>query len=372
MSRSWWLLPGPGEFVRRVSVELREGRNVVLLLPRHLPDGLGAAVRAERFAEGEAGPWRSLPIDPGGPPPFRQIAERLLPSPPSGPLRASWLVQQESFGGQVLWLEGLTAECWPAWRDFLLEYEHSCRSCPLLDRTVFVVPLEGPPAGAPPEEDVALAVLPYRGVVEPLDQLLYVSQLVRGRAMPRFQRGVFAAVVAGLALWDPAVADLLAGFPMGQVFRAGVDLAALGQRRGWTALSEEGAASWREGMTQPFDGRDQMHSAVLACSGDGADELSRRVWAAQVGVLLPYVEERRRELLERLDGQLQGPFHFDGGLVVDDQRDLEIGQIAYQLALRGRKVPRLVHVLKQIRNSLAHLEVVSADLLEQSEVGRPL
>jgi hypothetical protein len=192
--------------------------------------------------------------------------------------------------------------------------------------------------------------------------------------MPAMRRELVVSVIAGLALWDPAVSEALAGLSLDEILRPREVLAAVARSRGWDSLPENHDACRHEGMVDCFSGRDQVHSSVLARAGDTVsdNELERRVWSAQVGVLLPFVEGRRRELLERLDGQLSGPFRFDDGLVVQDPRDLEIGQIEYQLLRRGRKVPPLVRVLKQIRNRLAHLEVVGIDLLQSSDLHKPL
>jgi hypothetical protein len=374
VGRFWWLLPGPAEFIRGVADELREGRNLVLLLPRHLPDGLADAVRAERFPGGDGDSWRRLAPTPEGPSPARQIAERFLQSVPSGPVDASWLASQEHFAGKVVWLEELAEEIWLPWRDFLAAYAHASRSRSLLDRTVFVAELIGLVPSAAPVEDVALAVRRWSGAVELLDQLLYVTQLMRDRRMPPLQRDIYGGVISRLALWDPEVSEALIDLPLQQVLQPNEALAALAKRRGWTTLSQDPDICWREGIVDHVGGGAQVHSAVLAAAGDsrGADEVSRRIWSAQVGVLLPYVEGRRRELLERVDGQLIGPFRFSDGLVVQDPRDLEIGQIEYQLTLRGRKVPPVVSILKQIRNRLAHLEVVGVELLQDAELTRPL
>ena len=79
MSAVWWRLPGPAEFVRRTASELREGRNLVLCLPRYLPDGLSDALRFARLSDGDPESWCVLETCPAsGPAPTRQIADRLL------------------------------------------------------------------------------------------------------------------------------------------------------------------------------------------------------------------------------------------------------------------------------------------------------
>jgi hypothetical protein len=45
MSKVWWRLPGPCHFIEWAAEEFRDGRNLVLGLPEHLPSGLEDAVR---------------------------------------------------------------------------------------------------------------------------------------------------------------------------------------------------------------------------------------------------------------------------------------------------------------------------------------
>jgi hypothetical protein len=88
-----------------------------------------------------------------------------------------------------------------------------------------------------------------------------------------------------------------------------------------------------------------------------------------VAVLLPFVEERRQELLARLRHHFEVPFRTANGEVIEDVRDLEIGHIEYQLATRGRAVPPEVRLLKRIRNCLAHQETVEPALVFQATAG---
>jgi hypothetical protein len=113
-------------------------------------------------------------------------------------------------------------------------------------------------------------------------------------------------------------------------------------------------------------GEEKVHSAYLALD-DPKGEVERRVWSAQVGVLLPFVEERRQELLARLDGVLRVPFRTRFGEEITDLRDLEIGHIESQLLTSPLAVDpdvrRQVRRLREIRNSLAHLETLRPEVL---------
>jgi hypothetical protein len=106
--------------------------------------------------------------------------------------------------------------------------------------------------------------------------------------------------------------------------------------------------------------------APIPCSGSEG-EIQRRIWSAEVGIMLPFVEEQRQEILDRLTGFLQVPFRTRFGETIEDVRDLEIGHIETQLRSSNlypdSNLMRLVQRLREIRNRLAHLETLSLDLL---------
>jgi hypothetical protein len=125
------------------------------------------------------------------------------------------------------------------------------------------------------------------------------------------------------------------------------------------------------GSADRVDGQEVMHSAFLASNG-GTSAVHRRVWTGQVGVLLPFVEERRQDLLGLLAGVLQVPYRTRFG-VVEDPRDLEIGHIESQLhavTFSGRNdLLDLARKLREIRNCLSHQEPVAAQQLLAPALG---
>lgn len=87
-----------------------------------------------------------------------------------------------------------------------------------------------------------------------------------------------------------------------------------------------------------------------------------RIWAAQVGVLLPIVERERRRLL-RVHRDLWRLPHTrrDDGKEIDCAEDLEIGDMAFQAqewsgAFKAEK--QCLDWLRRVRNRLAHNEIV--------------
>lgn len=368
MHSLFWQLGGPSRFVERVADELREGKNVVICLPEHTPRGLAGAVR-EVMGDGCGCPWHVMSLDgESSSYPAQWLAGRVVSNiPASTVLNASVLANDDAFAGRVIWLQDVGMKDWPAWQDFLAEYSHACRAKSLIERTILCVAVAGRAATCPPAEDICLACHTWRGVVDSLDMVLYCSNLLRDRNLPIIRKRVLIAVVAGLALWDPAVAEELASAEINAVLEPGAILNDIGCRRGWTPeVTLDGQEGWCLGLTDTIDGEEKTHSAALSFR-DPSDEIRRRIWSAEVGVLFPYVEEQRQAILRRLAGLLRVPFETRFGEIITDWRDLEIGHIESQIATNGipvaRETRRMLRQLREIRNCLAHQEVVPKDLL---------
>jgi hypothetical protein len=368
MQHLWWQLPGPDQFVLRVVQDLRDGKNVILCLPEHLPSGLAFAIRSA-LSEGEDWPWYTLHIYGDDPvEPAHLLFSRFVPEVCPNALRnAKTLAQEEAFAGKIIWLDGLTPNIWSAWKAFVLDYEHACRSRSLLERTVFCIPLTGDLALDPPAEDVCLSHHHWRGVVDRLDMLLFTSSLFQDRGMPTLQKRIVTSVVANLALWDPAVTERFASEDLEKILHPVPILQEIARGRGWCpADGGSPPYSWSKGMIDLMEEEESIHSAALALN-DAKGIITRRIWSAEVGVMLPFVEERRQELLTRLAGVLMVPFTTRFGEVISDVHDLEIGHIESQLINNGitvhPNVRRLVQRLREIRNCLSHLEPLSLELL---------
>jgi hypothetical protein len=99
-------------------------------------------------------------------------------------------------------------------------------------------------------------------------------------------------------------------------------------------------------------------------------EIGARVWRGQASVLLPFVEERRRDLLGFLSNVIALPFRTQYREIVD-VKDLEIGHLH---SMFGRDyhidtdVQALIRVLRDMRNKLAHFSPVGCDTIGCREV----
>ena len=365
MNAAWWRLPGPSRFIEQSAEEFRDGRNLILGLPEHLPQGLEEAVRSTFDPTGVV-EWVGLTVDGG--PPLQQLFERFASDTPPDMLRnAATLLQQEGFQGRIVWLRGL-GPAWSAWREFLAEYGHACQSVSRFVRTLFGVAAIGEAALTLPVDNLCLSVRRWSGVVDPLDAQVYAAGLLRTRRFPAVHKTLATVILAELASWDPAVCERLAEESWEILLRPQLILREVGRERGWEGIAPDGERAWALGWQDDFGGRSTWHAAVLAANP--ADrEIERRIWSAQVRVLLPHVEECRQDLLARLAPLLPVPLRLPDGRVITDLDELEIGQLEYCLSSLDLPVPPDLRLLKRVRNQLAHLEVVGSELLH-SEILR--
>jgi len=374
MNRLWWQLPGPQRFVSQITRALREGKNVIITLPEFAPTGLGTAIH-EALGDGTAWFWHTLNIrEADDIMPAQILCSRLVPEiSPDAILNAHTLSKEESFAGKIIWLAEMTPSTWPAWKEFIVDYAHACRARSLLDRTLFCVPLIGELALYPPRvDDVCLSHYRWEGVIDSLDMLLFTSNFFQNRQMPSLQKRMAIAVVTNLALWDPVVSERLAHEDIEQILHPLPILQEIATDRRWSPPDLEASSwSWHKGIVETMEGSKKIHSAALA-EHDAAREIERRIWSAEVGVMLPFVEEKRQEILAQFAGILKVPITTRFGEIINDLHDLEIGHIESQLINNKITVNsatlRLVQRLREIRNCLSHLEPLSLELVLCEEI----
>ncbi len=351
-----WTLPGPASYLDDVVAAVRSGRSVVLPLPAHGPIDLETAIRR---AVGDS--WHWLTIDARGTePPLLQVKKALLEGGLEGQIESvADILRVPGFEGWSVWIDGLDSDSWPQWKSFLAEFEMQSRSISEFARSLFLVPLERAIADDPPKSEVALQVLPWRGRIGEIDSLLYCASRLTKSPLRTLHRRLIAACISRISMWDLGLAD--------QLLAGGAEAAL----EPWTVLSEIAAArgwgratppKWSSGASQLYEGGEECHSAYLAVT-DRREELVTRLWAAQAGVLLPAIEQRKRDLLSHVARYVYPPYRTYDGEETDDLADLEVGHILYLLGIAGADaaLKRQFRKLKGLRNALAHLEAVSAD-----------
>jgi hypothetical protein len=367
MDGAWWQLPGPGIFADAVVEEFRAGRSALLALPEHLPLGLRDAV-GDRVRANDLWLWRTLDAAEMACASPTEIAEQLhgqfAPVAAGEPCSADTLARSAGFSGVIAWVERLDAAAWSPWFSFLKQYQHACHGRSAADRGLFCVPL---PAGvAAPAQDVTLSVRRWEGTVGRLDMVLYLDRLLEPRLRQPLHRQLALAVAAELAGTDPCLARTLAGLELRELLSPYDVLHEFAAGRGWPGTGQAANASDGRGDTR--DGTPFVHAAFALASGDKR-EVTRRIWRAEVGVLYPFIEERRLQLLPRVRSLLRLPVETTYGTVAEAE-DLEVGQLLY--FLRGRSVRpalwRLLNLLADMRHMLAHLHPVPVGHLFADEL----
>jgi hypothetical protein len=356
----WWSLPGPSGFLDRIADDLADGKHVYLRVPGNEPKRLKAYLK-EKWLDHEIYEWRELNLHhfrADADNPVKLLYDIFLPETEPDVIRnAANLARDPAFGGKMIWVEGMTADCWPNWKKFLHDYAEVNRNLLPDERTRFIVLLNGELAECRPEVSVASAVRDWRGTVGQLDMLLYCSSLLRNTPLTVLQKRLNAQLIANLSLWDQNLADYLCDRPLTDLFEPAGLLLEFAEQLEWDSGTGE---SWQAGTVNEFENRSRIHSAYLAVLGH-EQEIQRRVWQAQLSVLFPAIEELRLALIEHLGPVLTVPFTMEQGYVIHDRLDLEIGHIYYQMRSLPQADSELyngVYQLRKLRNILAHMDPI--------------
>ena len=191
------------------------------------------------------------------------------------------------------------------------------------------------------------------------------------------KKKLIISTIAHLALWDPEVSDRL--MDNGDIENPFPVLENIAKERKWDSIDSNSSEAWDKGIKNRIDGKEKIHSAYLAIQ-KGIQELNIRIWNAQMEVLLPFIEQKRKELLDKLINQLKPPFSVkrDGETVsLNNIYDLRIGDIPWQITEKEKKseyfrysndakfVKKSATILSSIRNALAHIEPLNEELMQQ-------
>ena len=202
-------------------------------------------------------------------------------------------------------------------------------------------------------------------MLDSFDALLYAASLYRRANISDLRRRLAIATIANLSLWDWRLAPRFADEKFETLVEPREMLASLRAEFEWhDGVKEE----WHAGMIDDFDSAPCCHSVLISES----ETLTRRLWKAQVAVVLPFVEERRRQLLDEYSEDLPGWIErfapVDGeGKRITDVYDLEIGNLAYLFRCAGVKwsARQTAEYLRFLRNELAHLRPLAGQTLMQ-------
>jgi len=367
-----WELPGPSAFLDETVEALRAGASLLVQFPEHALDGYREATRR---AMGRDGLLSLTEVEAGTDEPLPAIAGAF-----DWEARAPWLrspvilAESKRMEGHLVWVTGVGAEQWPAWRDFIERFSHACRAFHAGDCGQICLDLPGTLQAKDPATDPVLRHLAWRDRLSRLDVMLFLGRgMVRAGRMP-FERELRMALAVEIAGFDLGLAASLVRAPLATLLAPVETLKTEAERRGWA--TRRVADGWSTGRQDNWEGRPFEHPASLAVDGR-VDVIHHRVWRAELGVIFPILEEKRIEMVKKLGNKLK-PMHTDFGYV-SRVEDLELGSIAYQVRKfqLGRSLEeKLVH-MAELRNALAHMEpvkpenLVGVGLLDRSALAAP-
>ena len=364
MESAWWRLPGPGRYLELVEEHLRDGTSVLLRHPDNFPASLKDAVE-RRVADSDRWNWRTLDLgdEDGGEEPVRMLTQRFVVAP-NGPPSVPQLMEADSCRDLVLWIDGLERRWWNEWTEFLVDYDRHARNA-VAGHLLLCVHLVGDLAADNLPGLASVANCSWRNVVERHDALLFVAGLLRGDPRSGLLRNVRLALCTELAGTDGHLASQLAGAEIETLISPLSFLQDIARTRDLFRCPAA-AATWEDGRSEYWDDSWRLNSC-LAAAREQTREIRRRVWKAEIGVVFPFIEERRLEIVDVLRPLLKLPLNTEYG-VIEEAEDLEIGQLRHCARISGVRgqVRRSLELLADMRHALAHLRPVNAEHLREA------
>lgn len=373
----YWQLLGPQRFLDQVlsTIGVQTGSCILLCRPLHAPVGLAHALQV-RSRSAQLGcshlEFRTiLQIDPTKEP-FAELC-RVLGIDEAECEDIPALLGHQRAERKLLYIDlADDSTLWARWKEFLPQYAHANRARPVANRSPICMVVSGRVCQAAKLlDDVALQVRYEYGVCDLNDMAEYAARRLHQCDLTPLQRRLAIAYCAQIALWDPEICDRLTAAPWPDQLAPQPILEQISRERQW--MTESMVACWYDGTENYCSGFDQVHTAYLFPRSP--EELSRRLFIAQLAVLLPYVEQRRPLLIKKLDRMLKVPYQDKDGRRVAEKHRLEVGHIESQLRdlERCRKSPfgtearKEARILHEVRNSLSHLDLLEHDRLSDLE-----
>ena len=346
---TFWNLPGAVRYIDDVVQSIRQGSNVVVRFPGAVPQGLRETVFSAVHGDG----FRLTRLDCGSRP-MEQISDRYLHSAVSNRRGIYRLFDSSQFSERLIWLDGTDNGNWHQWRQFLKDYADASVAVPVLERTLFFVPLIGTPPASPPISDT-IRVFQWDDVIDEIDLLTFASDRLLQRGIQQSLVRLLATMVSSVSIWDFDLAERLSNQSVEDILRPRELLRAVAEERGWndsTPICWSGGTSSRAGV---------VHASRLAVE-KSSKELDRRIWRAQSSVLLPTIDSMCNEISGTYFHDIR-----DWLEQIQDKRDpfdLEVGDLCDALhSFRvGRDTRVRIRSLRGARNDLAHIRPLSTTL----------
>ena len=173
------------------------------------------------------------------------------------------------------------------------------------------------------------------GLVGPLDGMAFAA--VHGNEADSLPARIKAAVAVEVGAWDLGLTEKLLDMSVQKAVRP--DLFP----DQWSDAGDEAAVQ----LVDSWGGEPARHAAWMI--RNDLSGLRKRVWRGQLGVLFPWIEERRREVIARYRVHLKVTDR-----TMPDVELFDWGPISIQLKNSAKGCPPAVQTAREIRNELAH------------------
>jgi hypothetical protein len=336
MNHLLWRLSGASLFVGQLVDQAQRGVSVVVSARHNAPQDLADRICQSLHGEG-------LPVDliSTTSPPLEAVGKTLCCDAGFHSLDS---ICDACNGLRCFVVDIQTPDDAMRWSQFLLRLQHRARQNPVSQRPVLVLihrcawPVDATP------EDVASTSLSWDDALSKADLVSFSHALLARRKLPGVLGRVLVHTLAEICLTDIELMQAMCGEALDEMALPYQSLRVWAQDRGFDQAPPR----------VYMDGELLDHAAWLAWTND-REGLRRRIWAAQVRVLLPWVEEQRMRLLDELILWL--PTEYEGQV----RHEMEVGTLDFVLS-RSAAPPLLkskIRMLKTARNDMAHRRIVS-------------
>jgi hypothetical protein len=348
-------------FIERLQSDLAEGKSILLEAPVALPIPLDRCLSDRLSAR-----FHWIPLAVGEDPPLACI-RRILPNTRNASLSSpGQLYDIAGFGNRILYLTDIAPTRLGVWVSFLVEFAHASRQRNVLERSAFLVNMNG---GRPVQfsEDLLLVRRRWEGVIDETDALLLALRVIRSSGLSPVLSNLKAALCTELAQWDLALCDDFSRRSMPSLLNPASLLVDYARNLRWDTVAPDEAEDtlWRHGILQTYRGRRRLHNAWHALQGR-LEEIQSAIWRAELKVLFPFIEEQCLRIIQRHDSYLRVPHIRKDKSVLNALLDFEIVDVDYQFQ-ENTAVPRqlrdYVRKLWLMRNKLAHRTCLESAML---------
>jgi hypothetical protein len=257
------------------------------------------------------------------------------------------------------------------WIDLLAEFGQLGSRVEPVRRPVFLVsvPFEASMSNPARASTSIVRLQPWRSIFSEADAIVAAAHLAAESPGSAIERALKSSVISAIAGVDLSLARFLGDYNIESFDKIAqlLDKHCRDNRLFHPYMEGGPAYATLNGGFRQSDGTYARHIHTLGSDSERDAEIKRRLWHAQVRILYPFLELKRRSLLDDNRARLSIPHRRPDGKSIEAVEDLEFGDIVHQLRYRNRdsldSTIEQLDFLRETRNSLAHFQPVTFQFL---------